>query len=152
MPELELREISNGRKNDLDWIRKQVGKPYSFFQNLRMGGSGSPRLKYITGSSALNEALLKVNSSDYCNIELLPNGILLRMNVNTLVYAMPIAFKLLGSIEIIQQEDVHWPAILKLEIINYNTLYFNIKKERFNAAIAFFSRPFFQGRLRFIRL
>lgn len=147
-----MREISNGRKKDLDWIKGILGKPYGFWENIKLRGVGSPPLKYHSGNVYLDTAKLKVNSADYCNLQLYPTGILFRMNVNTQVYAIPIPFSQLGSMQIQEQADKYWPYHLSIEVRDHNTLKFRIKKDRVNTLISFLTKKQFAGRFALHRL
>ena len=73
-------------------INESVGKPYSFIENLKKGGIGSPKL-FITRCSAVIYDILHVNESvKFCNIELRPNGIIIGFQSRLEVYALVIPY------------------------------------------------------------
>lgn len=57
-----------------------VGKPYSFFESLKMGGVGSKRMIMENVSPNMQQYLNLTSSINYANIEMRPNGILLYIN------------------------------------------------------------------------
>ncbi len=61
-------------------INNILGKPFSFFQALKLGGIGSKRMIIEETSTNLNSLLNKVSDINYGNIELRPNGILVMIN------------------------------------------------------------------------
>jgi hypothetical protein len=62
-------------------IVAQYGGEYSFFENVKMGGIGSPRLKYVSGIPEFDEIQYSDDLEQAAsNIELLKNGIILRIN------------------------------------------------------------------------
>jgi len=148
---IEIREISNGKKKDLDWIKSIIGMPFGFLQNIKMGGVGSPRLTYKGGSEILDKANDSFSASNYSNIQLYPKGILLRMSVNTLVYAAPIPFEQLGAMRM--HAALNEPNIydLTIEVQAKGALVFSVKAERMNTCISFLTRADFEGRFSLLR-
>lgn len=152
MSELELREISNGHKKDRDWIRNRLGKEFSLWQSIKLGGTGSPRLFYSKGHLKLDLAKDSISGADYSNIQLYPGGILIRMNINTKVYALPLRFSELGRIKLsIDSNDVK-NCMLEIEITGFSSLQFNVKYERCQSLIAFLTKSSFNKRFVLERL
>ena len=60
-------------------INNIVGKPFSFFQSLKLRGIGSSRLIIESVSNNFTEIVNDVADINYCNIELRPNGIILNV-------------------------------------------------------------------------
>lgn len=58
-------------------INRLVGKPFSIWECFRQKGIGSQRLKIETASAQIQEKL-RPNQINYCNIELRPDGIIVR--------------------------------------------------------------------------
>ena len=73
-------------------INKIVGKPFSFFQSLRLNGIGSKRMIIDKVSPNLSQYLNTVSSLNYANIELRPLGILIRINKGLQNYAWTIPY------------------------------------------------------------
>jgi len=76
-----------------DLLKKYGGK-FSLFQKIKMGGVGSPKIKYITGDKELDDFVEETAGSDipYSNFEYLKNGILLRVNKTQYLKGGMIAF------------------------------------------------------------
>ena len=59
-------------------IDELVGKPYGFIENIKRRGIGSPRLDITKTSEEIATLLSYDNNRNFCNIELRPNGIIIR--------------------------------------------------------------------------
>ena len=72
-------------------INDCLGNPFTFFQSLKMGGTGSKRMIIDEVSNNLNDLLNKVSDLNYGNIELRPSGILVRINrgLENFAWAIP---------------------------------------------------------------
>ncbi len=77
-------------------INNLVGKPYSFWQALTMRGIGSERLLVEEGSQNLFKYFNKNISSNFCNIELRPGGIIIRFRYIMDVMAWVIPYRYLA--------------------------------------------------------
>ncbi|TYB74347.1 hypothetical protein [Bizionia myxarmorum] len=75
--------ILNSTYNDKDhkeMITDLIGKPYSFFEAIRLGGIGSKRMMINDVSPNLQSYLNYVDDFNYANIELRSGGILIYIN------------------------------------------------------------------------
>lgn len=75
--------ILNSTYNDKDhkeMITDLIGKPYSFFEAIRLGGIGSKRMMINDVSPNLQSYLNYVDDINYANIELRAGGILIYIN------------------------------------------------------------------------
>ena len=72
-------------------INDCLGHSFTFFQSLKMGGTGSKRMIIDEVSTNLNDLVNKVSDLNYGNIELRPNGILVRINrgLSNFAWAIP---------------------------------------------------------------
>ena len=61
-------------------INDLVGKPYSFFESLRLKGIGSKRMVIGEVSPNFEGYMNKISDINYANIELRKNGILILIN------------------------------------------------------------------------
>ena len=61
-------------------IEDLVGKPFSFFQSVKMKGVGSKRMIIEDVSPNLKEYMNKIDDLNYANIELRTEGILIYIN------------------------------------------------------------------------
>ncbi|MDG5493150.1 hypothetical protein [Psychroserpens sp. SPM9] len=61
-------------------IADLIGKPYSFFEALKMRGVGSKRMIIEQVSPNMEPYLNTVSDINYANIEMRPNGILIFIN------------------------------------------------------------------------
>ena len=67
-------------KEHKEIINDLIGKPYSFFEALKLKGIGSKRMIIDDVSPKLKQYLNKVSDMNYANIEMRPNGILIYIN------------------------------------------------------------------------
>jgi len=72
-------------------LNNLVGKPYSFIQSIRLGGTGSKRMIVDEASANMHDYFSKTNSLNYANIELRPQGVLVRINkgLQNFTWAIP---------------------------------------------------------------
>ena len=73
-----ILNISYQSKNQERDINDQVGLSYTFWESLKMGGSGSQKLIINDCHEIFDPYLKQLHSTKYCNIELRPRGIGLR--------------------------------------------------------------------------
>ncbi|CAM1370143.1 hypothetical protein [Tenacibaculum xiamenense] len=66
-------------KSDLREINHLIGKSFSFFDKLRLGGVGSGRLIINNVSQNFQSLVNKVSDLNYASIELRPKGIIVHM-------------------------------------------------------------------------
>lgn len=68
-----------------------VGKPFSLFESIRMGGVGSKRMIIEEASPNLQQYLNKVSDINYANIELRTAGIIVFINkgLKNFTWAIP---------------------------------------------------------------
>ena len=76
-------------------INQMVGKPFSIWQRLKMGGIGSMRMIVDDSSTNFEPYLKKAPQLTYINIELRPNGILVHLNNVLKVFTWAIPFEVL---------------------------------------------------------
>ena len=76
-----------------EFINDCLGHPFTFFQSLKMGGTGSKRMIIEEVSNNLNDLLNKVSDLNYGNIELRPSGILVRINKGLENFAWAIPYR-----------------------------------------------------------
>jgi hypothetical protein len=79
--------------DDKELINDCLGRPFTFFQSLKMGGTGSKRMIIEEVSTNFNHLRNKVSDINYGNIELRPNGILVRINKGLQNYAWAIPYR-----------------------------------------------------------
>ena len=75
-----ILETTRHKKSNTDLINDLVGRPFSFFEKLKMHGVGSKRMIIEKASLNLNKYLNSVSDANYANIELRPGGILILIN------------------------------------------------------------------------
>ena len=87
-----LRNISYNDHKLKEEISKMIGKPFSFFERIKMNGIGSSSLR-IQGSNSEIENLLNLDNNDNrCNIEIRKKGIIVRFRALLETYALIIPF------------------------------------------------------------
>ena len=82
-----ISNISHNDKEVWDAIHDHVGRPYKFMQRIRMGGIGSPRFRIIGSSLEIAELLKNTNQTNFCNIEIRSEGIVVGFRSLQEVYA-----------------------------------------------------------------
>ena len=73
-------------------IDQEVGKPFSLKDRGLLGGIGSPPLEITSASSSIYNLLSLNNDRNRCNLELRPNGVLLRFRARLDSYTLVIPF------------------------------------------------------------
>ncbi len=73
-------EVTHQDKQTIKQIDAFIGKPFGFLTALKMGGIGSKRMTIQSVSSQLEHTQNSTPEIKYCNIELRPKGIIVRIN------------------------------------------------------------------------
>lgn len=79
-------------KSDLQQINRLLGKSFSFYQKLRLGGIGSSRLIIKNVSHNFQGIINKVSDLNYANIELRPKGIIVHVTSQVKRYSWAIPY------------------------------------------------------------
>lgn len=79
-------------KDNEKLINDIVGKPYSFFKAIKIGGIGSKRMIVESVSPNLMQYINKVSDLNYANIELRPKGIIIHINKQLETFSWIIPF------------------------------------------------------------
>ena len=86
---------------DADELKK-YGR-FTFIEKLKMGGTGSEKIIYLTGIAAFDEWISFNQDGNYCSFEIYPNGIICRYQAGIQRQAaVGILFSHLKTIEINQ--------------------------------------------------
>lgn len=73
-------------------IQELIGKSYSFFKRISLGGIGSGRMIVEDVSAGLSPYINSVSDITYANVELRPGGIIVRLNKGLKNYSWIIPF------------------------------------------------------------
>lgn len=87
-----LLNVSYNKPEIFAKIDKEVGKPFGFFDRFKNGGTGSPKLFVISSSQEIDELFELDSYINTCNIELRPNGIIVRFRSILETFALPIPY------------------------------------------------------------
>ena len=81
-------------------LLRKYGGEFGFFEKIKMGGVGSPKIIYASGLLELDQFVEEVAGSDipYVNFEYLRNGILARINKTQYLKGVLISFDEIVSI------------------------------------------------------
>ena len=93
---LSLTMIKNLTYNDpiiKRAVDKAVGKEFSFFQGLKMGGTGSQKFVIEEASDEIIKLLQKDNATNFTHIEQRPNGIIIRFKSYQETYGLILSFQ-----------------------------------------------------------
>lgn len=75
-----ILDSTHTNKENKEIINDLIGKPYSLFESIKMGGIGSKRMIVEEVSPNLDPYMNKASGINYANIEMRPNGILIYIN------------------------------------------------------------------------
>jgi hypothetical protein len=75
-----ILDSTHHNKNHKEIITDLIGKPHSFIESIKMGGIGSKRMIIENVSPNMEQYLNVVNDTNYANIEMRSNGILIYIN------------------------------------------------------------------------
>ncbi|WBL27366.1 hypothetical protein [Zunongwangia sp. HGR-M22] len=87
-----LLNISYNKPEIKEKIDREVGKTLTLRDRFKLKGSGSPRLKITSVSIDIHNLLVLDNNTNTCNIEIRPNGIIVRFRAILETYALVIPF------------------------------------------------------------
>ena len=87
-----LLNVSYNKPDVFAQIDTEVGRRYGFFERIKNGGIGSPKL-FVNSASIEIQALYDLDSYlNTCNIELRPKGIIVRFRSILETFALPIPY------------------------------------------------------------
>ena len=87
-----LANVSYNNKAQRESIDKLVGKPFTLMNRLKLGGVGSPKLHVVSSSKEIDSLFVLDHNDNTCNIELRPNGIILRFRSLLETYGLIIPY------------------------------------------------------------
>lgn len=87
-----LLNVSYNDPKIKEQIDKSVGKPYTIKERLKLKGVGSPKLFITTTSLEIHNLLILDKYTNTCNIELRPNGIIIRFRSLLETFALIIPY------------------------------------------------------------
>lgn len=87
-----LLNVSYNDKTITKKIDDAVGKPIPIKERFAMGGIGSPKLFITEASIDIYNLLILDNSTNTCNVEIRPNGIIVRFRSRLETYGLIIPY------------------------------------------------------------
>lgn len=87
-----LLNVSYNDKKIIKKIAEAVGKPMPLKERFAMGGIGSPKLYITEASIDIYNLLILDNSTNTCNVEIRPNGIIVRFRSRLETYGLIIPY------------------------------------------------------------
>ncbi|NNC33418.1 MAG: hypothetical protein HKO09_00895 [Croceitalea sp.] len=87
-----LLNVSYTDKKVTQKIESEVGKPFTLKERIKMNGIGSPKLFITETSIDIHNLLVLDNNRNSCNIEMRPNGIIVRFRSLLETFALVIPF------------------------------------------------------------
>ena len=87
-----LLNVSYNDKKITKKIDEAVGKPLPIKERFAMGGIGSPKLHITEASLDIYNLLILDNSTNTCNVEIRPNGIIVRFRSRLETYGLIIPY------------------------------------------------------------
>jgi len=87
-----LLNVSYNDKKITKKIDEAVGKPLSIKERFALGGIGSPKLQITEASIDIYNLLILDSSTNTCNVEIRPNGIIVRFRSRLETYGLIIPY------------------------------------------------------------
>jgi len=87
-----LVNVSYNNKTITKKVDALVGKPFTLKERWKMGGIGSPKLMITSTSIEIRNLLILDNNRDTCNVEVRPNGIIVRFRSLLETFALVIPY------------------------------------------------------------
>ena len=87
-----LLNVSYNDKKVTRKVDKEVGKPFTLKERVKLGGIGSPKLFVKQTSVEIQNLLILDNNRNSCNIEMRPKGIIVRFRSLLETYALVIPY------------------------------------------------------------
>ncbi|NBC84248.1 MAG: hypothetical protein GVY19_12845 [Bacteroidetes bacterium] len=87
-----IKKITRNDKKTKEEINAFVGKAFSLWDRIKMGGLGSTRYLIKESSDSIQQILNTSDTKHYCNIELRPGGIILNFRSLQEIYAWVVPF------------------------------------------------------------
>lgn len=88
-----LRNLSYNNKEITKGVNEYVGRNFSFIERVKMGGNGSRRMMIDKASDEISTLLGYDNNMNFCNVELRPNGIILRFRSLLETFGLVISYQ-----------------------------------------------------------
>ena len=87
-----LLNISYNRPETKEKINKEVGKPFTLIERIKLNGTGSPKLHITSTSIEIHNLLILDSNTNICNIELRPKGIIVMFRSLLETYALIVPY------------------------------------------------------------
>ncbi len=94
------------------------GRPLSFWQSVKMGGSGSPRGVLVAAPGFLGEQLNETSYVKYCNVQRMDGGGLLYCKIRLEVYGLPLAKGDVLRVERMQRNADAFAVLIRIVLRN----------------------------------
>ncbi len=94
-----IKNLSYNDPKINQFVIEQVGRPFSFFERIKLGGIGLGRLPIEKCSREIEQLIDLDNNTNYCNFELRPKGIVLRFRSLLETYGLIIPYYKLSIIK-----------------------------------------------------
>jgi hypothetical protein len=108
-------------------LLRKYGGQFGLIEKIKMGGVGSPRIKYISGLSKVDKFVEETAGSDipHLNFELLKNGLLARINKTQYLKGVLIAYDEITSINLSISE----------KLLNQGNIFEELEKTNIKSAL-----------------
>ena len=142
---------------DAPWeLVRKFGGRFGIFERLKMGGIGSPKLKYLSGSIEIDKFIEETAGSDipYTNFEYLKKGILVRVNKTQYLKGILISFDEISKISLVTPQKMleernifgelekafYELPYLKIEFLEEEALVFEVIVQSYNGIKKYFEK------------
>lgn len=98
------------------------GRPLSFWQSVKAGGSGSPRGVLIAAPGFLGEQLDETSYVKYCNVQRMNNGGLLYCKIRLEVYGLPIAKSQVLRVERMNRKSDAFSVLVRIVLRDHGSV------------------------------
>jgi len=147
---MKIFNLSYNDKERFGEVYKITGQPYDFFKSMILGGTGSPPLTIIDGPPEVMKIINQTYDRNYCNIEILSDGIIFRFKSRLENYGVPISLKNLNAIRMLSASSSKnngvGDGLLEIVFEGDQRLQFVVNRHEKAGLVKFFSKRIFENK------
>lgn len=138
--------------------KRYFGGRFSFFESLRIGGTGSPKIVYDKGITAFDEMDDGIaNEMSFVSFELLKNGLIIRLNRTQKLCCVGAKLNEIEKIKLTRfkvddtAEGSGYRGLLEIQEYNGSNSSFSIFTQNFNSLLQFLKKQPLVAKLEYIK-
>lgn len=118
-------------------------KPFGWWERLKMGGIGSPKVFYREGIDYFEEKTANRTDLPLINFELLETAMLIRLSIHNDCYTVVVLKQDLGDIRLKKENQTHFLEINWVQNQKKKMALFEVNKGSLNGIKQYFDKPYF---------